>query len=239
MDTVLLFRKRTPLTDDRLPWLRGSEEHPWIARRNARRVRDAITHQDGARAEEKEKPSLWNGLWRGGRDSNPRLSLPQHSLSRRAQSSTLAPPRVHSAMHYTMRRRSGQQFGALQTFGHTRQGFNCITPFPRSTHCLPPGGRHGCGETTGRRTRAPQAGGIRSPQPGRVGLGSREKSPGGLPGSDWGGSSALIQSGGRGIRTPGGLPHTCFQDRHHSPLGHPSRVNGYDSIIFSATSARS
>jgi hypothetical protein len=35
MDTVLLFRKRTPLTDDRLPWLRGSEEHPWAARRNA------------------------------------------------------------------------------------------------------------------------------------------------------------------------------------------------------------
>jgi len=35
MDTVLLFRKRTPLTDDRLPWLRGSEEHPWTARRNA------------------------------------------------------------------------------------------------------------------------------------------------------------------------------------------------------------
>lgn len=34
MDTVLLFRKRTPLTDDRLPWLRGSEEHPWTARRN-------------------------------------------------------------------------------------------------------------------------------------------------------------------------------------------------------------
>ena len=35
MDTVLLFRKRTPLTDDRLPWLRGSEEHPWTTRRNA------------------------------------------------------------------------------------------------------------------------------------------------------------------------------------------------------------
>lgn len=34
MDTVLLFRKRTPLTDDRLPWLRGSEEHSWTARRN-------------------------------------------------------------------------------------------------------------------------------------------------------------------------------------------------------------
>jgi MoxR-like ATPase len=34
MDTVLLFRKRTPLTDDRLPWLRGSEEHSWAARRN-------------------------------------------------------------------------------------------------------------------------------------------------------------------------------------------------------------
>jgi hypothetical protein len=34
MDTVLLFRKRTPLTEDGLPWLRGSEEHPWAARRN-------------------------------------------------------------------------------------------------------------------------------------------------------------------------------------------------------------
>jgi hypothetical protein len=34
MDTVLLFRKRTPLTDDRLPWLRGSEEHTWTARCN-------------------------------------------------------------------------------------------------------------------------------------------------------------------------------------------------------------
>ncbi len=40
MDTVLLFRKRTPLTDDRLPVhcstmaLRGSEEHSWTARRN-------------------------------------------------------------------------------------------------------------------------------------------------------------------------------------------------------------
>ncbi len=34
MNTVLLFRKRTPLTDDRLPWLRGSEEHFWTARRN-------------------------------------------------------------------------------------------------------------------------------------------------------------------------------------------------------------
>jgi len=35
MDTVLLFRKRTPLTEDGLPWLRGAEEHPWMARRNA------------------------------------------------------------------------------------------------------------------------------------------------------------------------------------------------------------
>ena len=31
MDTLLLFRKRTPLTDDRLPCLCGSEEHPWAA----------------------------------------------------------------------------------------------------------------------------------------------------------------------------------------------------------------
>lgn len=30
-----LFCKRTPLTDDRLPWLRGSEELPWTAWRNA------------------------------------------------------------------------------------------------------------------------------------------------------------------------------------------------------------
>jgi hypothetical protein len=34
MDTVLLFRKRTPLTEDGLPWLRGLQEHPWTARRN-------------------------------------------------------------------------------------------------------------------------------------------------------------------------------------------------------------
>jgi hypothetical protein len=34
MDTVLLFCKRTPLTDDRLPWLHSSEENPWTARRN-------------------------------------------------------------------------------------------------------------------------------------------------------------------------------------------------------------
>ncbi len=31
-----------------------------------------------------------------------------------------------------------------------------------------------------------------------------------------------IFSGGRGIRTHGGLPHTCFQDRRLKPLGHPS-----------------
>ena len=29
--------------------------------------------------------------------------------------------------------------------------------------------------------------------------------------------------GGRGIRTPGGFPHSCFQDNRHRPLGHPSR----------------
>ncbi len=35
-------------------------------------------------------------LRRGGRDSNPRLSFKsQHSLSRRAQSASLAPPQVH------------------------------------------------------------------------------------------------------------------------------------------------
>ena len=34
MDTVLLFRKRTPLTGDGISWLRGSEDHPWAARRN-------------------------------------------------------------------------------------------------------------------------------------------------------------------------------------------------------------
>jgi len=34
MNTVLLFRKRSPLTEDGLPWLRGAEEHPWTAKRN-------------------------------------------------------------------------------------------------------------------------------------------------------------------------------------------------------------
>jgi len=34
MNTILLFRKRSPLAEDGLPWLRGSEEHPWPARRN-------------------------------------------------------------------------------------------------------------------------------------------------------------------------------------------------------------
>jgi MoxR-like ATPase len=34
MDTALLFRKHTPLSDDHLPWLRGAEEHKWTARRN-------------------------------------------------------------------------------------------------------------------------------------------------------------------------------------------------------------
>ena len=34
MDTVMLIRKRTPLTDDILPWLRSSKEHTWTARRN-------------------------------------------------------------------------------------------------------------------------------------------------------------------------------------------------------------
>jgi hypothetical protein len=34
MDISLLFRKRTPLTDDRIPWLRGAEEHTFTARRN-------------------------------------------------------------------------------------------------------------------------------------------------------------------------------------------------------------
>jgi hypothetical protein len=29
-------------------------------------------------------------------------------------------------------------------------------------------------------------------------------------------------SGGRGIRTPGGFPHSCFQDNRLRPLGHPS-----------------
>ncbi len=39
----------------------------------------------------------------------------------------------------------------------------------------------------------------------------------------------LIIGGGRGIRTPGGLPHSGFQDRRLSPLGHPS---GYKSVPF-------
>ena len=34
MDINLLFRKRTPLTDDGLPWLSGNERHIWCARRN-------------------------------------------------------------------------------------------------------------------------------------------------------------------------------------------------------------
>ena len=34
MDTTLLFRKRTALTEDHMPWLCGAEEHIWIARRN-------------------------------------------------------------------------------------------------------------------------------------------------------------------------------------------------------------
>ena len=48
-----------------------------------------------------QKPPL-RRFWRGGRDSNPRLSQPQHSLSRRAQSATLAPPRRSSALHFTI-----------------------------------------------------------------------------------------------------------------------------------------
>jgi hypothetical protein len=34
MDTMLLFRKHTPLSEDGLPWLSGAEEHAWPARRN-------------------------------------------------------------------------------------------------------------------------------------------------------------------------------------------------------------
>ena len=45
--------------------------------------------------------------WRGGRDSNPRLRFkPQHSLSRRAQSATLAPPQVQ-LFYFTRIIRSG------------------------------------------------------------------------------------------------------------------------------------
>lgn len=32
MDTVMLFRKRPPLTDDRLPWLRCTDDHLWTDR---------------------------------------------------------------------------------------------------------------------------------------------------------------------------------------------------------------
>ncbi len=32
--------------------------------------------------------------------------------------------------------------------------------------------------------------------------------------------------GGRGIRTPGGSPHSCFQDSRLRPLGHPSGFRG-------------
>ena len=44
----------------------------------------------------KEKHALCGhafSLWRGGRDSNPRPSYPRQSLSRRAHSAALAPPR--------------------------------------------------------------------------------------------------------------------------------------------------
>lgn len=34
MNVDLLFRKRTPLTEWGLPWLRGGETHPWAANRN-------------------------------------------------------------------------------------------------------------------------------------------------------------------------------------------------------------
>jgi nitric oxide reductase NorQ protein len=34
MEISLLFRKRSPLTDDGLPWLSGNERHTWCARRN-------------------------------------------------------------------------------------------------------------------------------------------------------------------------------------------------------------
>ena len=37
MNVDLLFRKRTPLTEWGLPWLRGGETHPWAARRNPNR----------------------------------------------------------------------------------------------------------------------------------------------------------------------------------------------------------
>ena len=33
---------------------------------------------------------------------------------------------------------------------------------------------------------------------------------------------SVPSGGGRGIRTPGGLPHSCFQDSRLRPLGHPS-----------------
>jgi hypothetical protein len=56
---------------------------------------------------QKRAPCETRFLWRGGRDSNPRLRFkPQHSLSRRAQSATLAPPRVH-IYHFTRFIRSG------------------------------------------------------------------------------------------------------------------------------------
>lgn len=32
----------------------------------------------------------------------------------------------------------------------------------------------------------------------------------------------IIEGGGGGIRTHGGFPHTCFQDKRLKPLGHPS-----------------
>ena len=38
------------------------------------------------------------------------------------------------------------------------------------------------------------------------------------------GHEQLEVGGGSGIRTHGEFPHTCFQDRRHSPLGHPSAL---------------
>jgi nitric oxide reductase NorQ protein len=35
MDIWLLFRKKSPMTDEGIPWLKGAEEHSYIAKRNA------------------------------------------------------------------------------------------------------------------------------------------------------------------------------------------------------------
>ena len=48
-------------------------------------------------------------------------------------------------------------------------------------------------------------------------------------------SRPAVSGGGRGIRTPGGLPHSCFQDSRLRPLGHPSGHEGSPTIATHST----